>query len=115
MQNRFDGRGLPWTHRHRPCWSTGVSQENGPAPADDDTRYAYEWKYDGIRCLAWISNSACHMVGRNGNSLSAAFPEISHALLSLAAGREMTLDGELVAPDRDGVPPWLPPGRRVRH
>ncbi|MFD6356598.1 hypothetical protein [Nocardia tengchongensis] len=23
----------------------------GPAPADDDTRYAYEWKYDGIRAL----------------------------------------------------------------
>ncbi|MGW3545799.1 hypothetical protein ACWDNI_35385 [Nocardia niigatensis] len=46
----------------------------GPAPADDDTRYAYEWKYDGIRCLAWISDVVCHMVSRNGNSLNAAFP-----------------------------------------
>ena len=58
----------------------------GPAPADDDTRYAYEWKYDGIRCLAWFSGVVCHMVSRNGNSLNAAFPEISHALASLAAG-----------------------------
>ncbi|MET8428351.1 hypothetical protein [Nocardia sp. NPDC004860] len=60
----------------------------GPAPADDDTRYAYEWKYDGIRCLAWISDGVCHMVSRNGNSLNAAFPEISHALVSLAAAVE---------------------------
>ncbi|MEV6097188.1 hypothetical protein [Nocardia sp. NPDC051981] len=85
----------------------------GPVPADDDTRYAYEWKYDGIRCLAWISDGVCHMVSRNGNSLGAAFPEISHALLSLAAGREMTLDGELVAPDRDAavLPDRAPHGR----
>ncbi|MFE3060799.1 ATP-dependent DNA ligase [Nocardia sp. NPDC059239] len=85
----------------------------GPAPADDDTRYAFEWKYDGIRCLAWISGGVCHMVSRNGNFLNAAFPEISHALLVLAAGREMTLDGELVAPDRDGVPRFSRIGRRL--
>ncbi|MET8430605.1 hypothetical protein [Nocardia sp. NPDC004860] len=85
----------------------------GPAPADDDTRNAYEWKYDGIHCLAWISDGACHMVSRNGNSLNAAFPEISHALVSLAAGREITLDGELVAPDRDGVRRFSRIGRRM--
>ncbi|MFE3230122.1 ATP-dependent DNA ligase [Nocardia sp. NPDC059228] len=85
----------------------------GPAPADDDTRYAYEWTYDGIRCLAWISDGVCHLVSRNGNSLNAAFPEISHTLASLAAGRELTLDGELVAPDRDGVPRFSRIGRRV--
>ncbi|MFE3280587.1 hypothetical protein [Nocardia sp. NPDC059239] len=85
----------------------------GPAPADDDTRYAYECKYDGIRCLAWISDGVCHMISRNGNSLNAAFPEISHALLSLAAGRELTLDGELVAPDRGGVPRFSRIGRRL--
>ncbi|MFE3060490.1 hypothetical protein [Nocardia sp. NPDC059236] len=60
-----------------------------------------------------MSDSACHMVSRNGNSLSAAFPEITPCCRWRRGGR--TLDGELVAPDRDGVPPWLPPGRRVRH
>ncbi|MGV9840388.1 ATP-dependent DNA ligase, partial [Nocardia niigatensis] len=85
----------------------------GPAPAADDTRYAYEWKYDGIRCLAWISGGVCHMVSRNGNSLNAAFPEISHALASLAAGREITLDGALVAPDRGGVPRFARIGHRL--
>ncbi|MGW5113779.1 ATP-dependent DNA ligase [Nocardia sp. NPDC004123] len=65
--------------------------------SDDDTRYAYEWKYDGIRCLAWISDGVCYMVSRNGNYLNAAFPEISHAMVSLAAGRDIALDGELVA------------------
>ncbi|MGW5111170.1 hypothetical protein [Nocardia sp. NPDC004123] len=58
----------------------------GPAPADGDTRYAYEWTYDGIRCLAWISDGVCHMTSRNGNSLNAAFPEISHALARLPRG-----------------------------
>ncbi|MFE3229480.1 hypothetical protein [Nocardia sp. NPDC059228] len=33
--------------------------------------------------------------------------------MSLAAGREMTLDGELVAPDRDGVPRFSRIGRRL--
>ncbi|MFE3105224.1 ATP-dependent DNA ligase [Nocardia tengchongensis] len=85
----------------------------GPAPADDDPRYAYEWKYDGIRCLAWISDGLCHMVSRNGNSLNPAFPEIAQALVARAAGREMTLDGELVAPDQHGVPRFSRIGRRL--
>ncbi|MGV9666018.1 ATP-dependent DNA ligase [Nocardia niigatensis] len=85
----------------------------GPAPADDDRRYAYEWKYDGIRCLARISDGVCHMVSRNGNPLNAAFPEIAHALLALAAGREMTLDGELVASDQLGVPQFSRIGHRL--
>ncbi|MFJ9371309.1 hypothetical protein ACIRRA_43860 [Nocardia sp. NPDC101769] len=77
------------------------------------TRYADEWKYDGIGCLAWISEGVCNMISRNGNPLNAAFPEISHALVSLAAGREMTLDGELVASDRGGVPRFSRIGRRL--
>ncbi|WP_433734888.1 ATP-dependent DNA ligase (plasmid) [Nocardia sp. CA-129566] len=85
----------------------------GPAPSDDDPRYAYEWKYDGIRCLAGISEGVCHMVSRNGSSLKPAFPEIAHELLALAAGREMTLDGELVTPDRNGVPRFSRIGRRL--
>ncbi|MFD6356448.1 ATP dependent DNA ligase [Nocardia tengchongensis] len=66
-----------------------------------------------MRCLAAISDGVCHMISRNGNSLNAAFPEIAHSLLSLAAGREMTLDGELVAPDSDGVPRFSRIGRRL--
>ncbi|MFE3758866.1 ATP-dependent DNA ligase [Nocardia tengchongensis] len=85
----------------------------GPVPADDDPHYAYEWKYDGIRCLAGISDGMCSMVSRNGNSLNDSFPEIAHALLTLAAGREMTVDGELVAPDAVGVPRFSRIGRRL--
>ncbi|WP_297610568.1 hypothetical protein [Nocardia sp.] len=42
----------------------------GPAPDDADTRYALEWKYDGIRCLAGISDGACRMVSHNGNNVT---------------------------------------------
>jgi bifunctional non-homologous end joining protein LigD len=76
----------------------------GPVPADDDLRYAYEFKYDGIRCLARIAGDTCRLITRNGNTITHSFPEIAEELIALAAGRELVLDSEIVTPDRAGIP-----------
>ncbi|WP_280454205.1 ATP-dependent DNA ligase [Nocardia brasiliensis] len=83
-------------------------------PEDGDASYAVEWKWDGIRCLSQISGGVCRMVSRNANTLTAGFPEIARALVAVAAGREMVVDGELVAPDPEtGVPRFARIGRRL--
>ncbi|WP_269822003.1 ATP-dependent DNA ligase [Nocardia gipuzkoensis] len=76
----------------------------GRVPADDDLRYAYEFKYDGIRCLARIAGDTCRLITRNGNTITHSFPEIAEELIALAAGRELVLDSEIVTPDRAGIP-----------
>ncbi|MEU4345224.1 ATP-dependent DNA ligase [Nocardia sp. NPDC023852] len=85
----------------------------GPVPADDDLRYAYEFKYDGIRCLARVSSDTCHLITRNGNTITHSFPEIAQALIELAAGRVLILDSEIVTPDRGGVPRFGLMSRRL--
>ncbi|MGW0251085.1 non-homologous end-joining DNA ligase [Nocardia goodfellowii] len=85
----------------------------GPVPADDDLRYAYEFKYDGIRCLARITGGTCRLITRNGNTITHSFPEIADELITLAAGRELVLDSEIVTPDRGGVPRFALMSRRL--
>lgn len=85
----------------------------GPIPGDADTRYALEWKYDGIRCLAQVYEGVCRMRTRNGTSITARFPEVASALITVAAGTEMIVDGELVAPDDHGIPRFARIGHRL--
>ncbi len=85
----------------------------GPVPADDDLRYAYEFKYDGIRCLARIASDTCRLITRNGNTITHSFPEIAEELTALAAGRELVLDSEIVTPDRAGIPRFALTSQRL--
>lgn len=66
-------------------------------PQGDD--WVFEPKYDGIRVLALVSRGTVALVSRNGNDKTGQFPEIARAVLALAAraGRELVLDGEIVA------------------
>ena len=65
-------------------------------PAGDD--WTFEPKYDGIRVLAFATESAAALITRNGNEKSAQFPEIVDALRELAEahGDPLVLDGEIV-------------------
>jgi bifunctional non-homologous end joining protein LigD len=64
--------------------------------------WLFELKLDGYRVLAAQAASP-RLLSRNGNDLSACFPEILQALRALPFER-MLLDGELVALDRAGRP-----------
>jgi bifunctional non-homologous end joining protein LigD len=65
----------------------------------------YEPKYDGIRALAAIADHV-RLWSRLGNEKTAQFPEIVDALEKWARGlgREVLLDGEVVALDDRGEP-----------
>ena len=61
----------------------------------DGEGWAYEPKWDGFRCVAFVDGDDVHLQSRNGKALTRYFPEIA-----FPAGR-FVLDGELVAASFD--------------
>lgn len=61
--------------------------------------WTFEPKYDGVRVLAFATESEVQLITRNGKDKSAQFPEIVDDLKSLARKkkRAFVLDGEIVA------------------
>jgi bifunctional non-homologous end joining protein LigD len=90
-----------------PCLATG-----GGAPFDDDG-WAFEVKWDGIRAVATVrrpgagtperNDGTTRLVSRNGNDVSAAYPELA-ALWERVLAFNAVLDGEVVALDATGRP-----------
>jgi bifunctional non-homologous end joining protein LigD len=66
--------------------------------------WACEMKWDGQRIIASNSDDATHLWSRNGNLSNNYFPEMVDALEALLAGREVIVDGEIVALDSKGRP-----------
>jgi bifunctional non-homologous end joining protein LigD len=69
----------------------------------DEERWAFEVKWDGVRAIAHSEPGRLSFITRNGNDVSAAYPELrplNRALGSHAA----ILDGEVVAFDEQGKP-----------
>jgi bifunctional non-homologous end joining protein LigD len=60
--------------------------------------YAVEFKWDGIRCLAFADRRGVRLVSRNGRDVTGTYPELAE-LAPPTAGREFVLDGEIVAVD----------------
>ena len=73
----------------------------GSLPADD-RGWSYEFKWDGYRALAGWDGKRFALTTRNGNDLTARFPEFS-ALPTALPGPAL-LDGEIVAFDAHGRP-----------
>ena len=63
-------------------------------PADQD-RYGWEFKWDGVRAIAYVAGRQVRLLSRNGTDMTASYPE-----LGLLAGRvraPVIVDGEIVA------------------
>ncbi len=71
--------------------------------AFSDPAWLFELKLDGYRLLAARERDAAHLFSRNGNDLSASFPEVSRAVAALPISG-LVLDGEVVALDETGRP-----------
>jgi bifunctional non-homologous end joining protein LigD len=69
----------------------------GALPEKDDG-WAYEIKYDGVRVLAFVENGVASLVTRNGNDVTASYPEVADIAGALG-GRSAILDGEIVVFD----------------
>jgi bifunctional non-homologous end joining protein LigD len=74
----------------------------GPLPRDDG-RWSYEVKWDGVRALVSVEDGRVALVSRNGNDITAAYPELRGLGLALGA-TTVLLDGEVVAFDSAGRP-----------
>jgi bifunctional non-homologous end joining protein LigD len=68
----------------------------------NEVGWLFELKLDGYRVLAARENKA-RLLSRNGNDLSACFPEIIQAMQALPFDRVL-IDGEMVALDEKGRP-----------
>jgi len=68
-----------------------------------DDAWAYEFKWDGIRAVAFIDGGRLRLVTRNQEEVTARYPEL-RALAEAQSGRAMVLDGEVVALGENGAP-----------
>ncbi|HEV7773101.1 MAG TPA: DNA ligase D [Conexibacter sp.] len=71
-------------------------------PQDDD-RWGYEVKWDGIRALLWSDHGHVRIESRTQREITARYPEL-RALGRTLGAHELLLDGELVAFDERGRP-----------
>ena len=72
----------------------------GRLPVDDDA-WAYEVKWDGVRVLAAAESGHLTLVSRNGNDVTAAYPELQPMTAQLERHR-VVLDAEVAVFDPAG-------------
>jgi bifunctional non-homologous end joining protein LigD len=65
--------------------------------------WAFEVKWDGVRALAHLAGGELRVGARRGEDVSARYPELA-AIPAALPGRELILDGEVVAFDDAGTP-----------
>jgi bifunctional non-homologous end joining protein LigD len=63
--------------------------------------WVHEVKWDGIRVLADSTDGLDKFFSRNGNNVTAAWPELA---VSPLPGRDLLVDGEIIALNEDGLP-----------
>ncbi|HKL94564.1 MAG TPA: DNA ligase D [Clostridia bacterium] len=69
-------------------------------PVEKD--WLYEIKYDGYRIAAYAEENQVRLITRNGKDFTRHFKDIEASLITLANGRAMILDGEMVIIDDKG-------------
>lgn len=74
---------------------TPMAATNGPVPPDDG-RWLWEVKWDGWRAVVYVDGGQVRVMTRRGRNVTASFPEL-HGLADALGGRQVVLDGELVA------------------
>jgi ATP-dependent DNA ligase len=73
----------------------------------DGEGWAYEPKYDGFRCVAYVDGDEIELQSRNGKTLTRYFPEV---VASFPSGRYV-LDGEIVASSFDTLGQRIHPAK----
>lgn len=74
---------------------------SGTMPADD-SGWAFEIKWDGVRVLAYLGDGSIRMESRNLKDITIRYPELHGLVDHVPAGT--ILDGEVVAFGADGTP-----------
>jgi bifunctional non-homologous end joining protein LigD len=71
-----------------------------PSP---DTGWGFEFKWDGIRGIAYVDGGRVRLQSRRGEDITPRYPEV-HAMGRALGSSEVILDGEIVALDEKGRP-----------
>ena len=111
----FATGGKNWMiHRERlplPASLTPMLASPGEPPVRDLGAWSVEFKWDGVRALAFIEAGRLRLVSRTGKDITATYPEVAglgHAI----AHKQALLDGEIVAlsggrPDFEALQPRM--------
>ncbi|MDQ6876500.1 MAG: non-homologous end-joining DNA ligase [Candidatus Dormibacteraeota bacterium] len=75
----------------------------GTAIPTPDSAWGFEFKWDGIRAVAYVEGGGVRLMSRSGEEITTRYPEI-HAMGRAIGSREVILDGEIVALDEKGRP-----------
>lgn len=70
---------------------------------NEESQYGFEIKWDGIRALIYIQNSAVAIRSRNNKDITSQYPELTAIGSSLPSGN-FILDGEIIAFGSDQKP-----------
>lgn len=82
----------------------------GELPAGDG--WAFEFKWDGVRGMAYVTDSRLRLVSRTDNDLTRTFPELG-GLAEQLTPHSAVLDGEIVALDERNRPSFARLQRRL--
>ena len=63
---------------------------------EPESAWAAEFKWDGVRAVAYLSAGRLRLLSRSGRDMTRAYPELA-GLAHQAGNREMVLDGEIAA------------------
>jgi bifunctional non-homologous end joining protein LigD len=74
----------------------------GEMPSDE-TGWAFEVKWDGVRALGSIVDGELSLASSNGNDITIRYPELG-AIVDQLDGHSVVLDGEVVRLDGNGRP-----------
>ncbi|HEY2283305.1 MAG TPA: DNA ligase D [Solirubrobacteraceae bacterium] len=69
----------------------------------DESEWAFEVKWDGVRAIVYSQPGRLRLESRNGNDVTPAYPEL-RALNRALGSRAAILDGEIIAFDESGRP-----------
>ncbi len=73
-----------------------------PTPEQDD-RWGYEFKWDGVRAVAAVARGELVLTSRKGTEITARYPEVGR-LPDALVGHDVVVDGEIVLLDAAGRP-----------
>jgi bifunctional non-homologous end joining protein LigD len=71
--------------------------------AEEDARWGYEFKWDGVRAVAAVHGGVVGLTSRKGTDITVRYPEVGRLPTALA-GHDAVVDGEIVAMDEQGRP-----------
>ncbi len=69
----------------------------------DQERYGFEFKWDGVRGVAFCSGGRLRLQSRTLEDITARYPELREMAAAIGS-RELVLDGEVIAVDKSGRP-----------